>query len=193
METRRPIACTGDARRTRSATSSRIRSRTARPSSRRWSFMCLLLSFRHFIHWFASSLEITVKRVLLAAPWAAALTVVAIMSGSSGSAQQAPAGGGAAGGQAPQAPAGRGRGRGPVARDTLGSGPWDYGVGAARYHVTVLTKGLDRPWGIAFLPNGDMLVTERPGRLRVIRNGVLDPTPIGPLPDMLATGLGGLR
>ena len=37
-----------------------------------------------------------------------------------------------------------------------------------------------------------MLVTERPGRLRVVRNGVLDPTPIGPLPQMLATGLGGL-
>ena len=37
-----------------------------------------------------------------------------------------------------------------------------------------------------------MLVTERPGRLRVIRNGMLDPTPIGPMPQMLATGLGGL-
>jgi glucose/arabinose dehydrogenase len=58
--------------------------------------------------------------------------------------------------------------------------------------VSVLTKGLDHPWGIAFLPDGDMLVTERPGRLRVIRDGVLDPTSIGPLPEMLATGLGGL-
>ena len=37
-----------------------------------------------------------------------------------------------------------------------------------------------------------MLVTERIGQLRVIRNGVLDPTPIGPLPKILATGLGGL-
>ena len=36
------------------------------------------------------------------------------------------------------------------------------------------------------------LVTERPGRLRQIKNGVLDPTPIGPMPEMLATGLGGL-
>ena len=35
-------------------------------------------------------------------------------------------------------------------------------------------------------------MTERPGRLRQIKNGVLDPTPIGPLPQMLATGLGGL-
>ena len=61
-----------------------------------------------------------------------------------------------------------------------------------RIHVTVVTKGLDHPWGIAFLPDGGMLVTERPGRLRQIKNGVLDPTPIGPLPEMLATGLGGL-
>jgi glucose/arabinose dehydrogenase len=67
-----------------------------------------------------------------------------------------------------------------------------------RYRVTVVTKGVVNPWGIAFLPNGDLLVTERnsnpsgkPGQLRVIRNGVLDPTPIGPLPEMLATGLGG--
>ena len=37
-----------------------------------------------------------------------------------------------------------------------------------------------------------MLVTERPGRLRQIKNGVLDPTSIGPMPEMLATGLGGL-
>ena len=42
------------------------------------------------------------------------------------------------------------------------------------------------------MPDGAMLVTERPGRLRVIRNGTLDPTPLGPLPAMVATGLGGL-
>ena len=70
--------------------------------------------------------------------------------------------------------------------NTLGAGPWDLGSGRGRVHVTVYAKGLDHPWGIAFLPDGGMLVTERPGRLRVIRNGVLDPTPIGPMPAMLA-------
>jgi glucose/arabinose dehydrogenase len=125
----------------------------------------------------------------------AALILFAMLTGSLGTAQQPPA----APGVPAQAPGGRGRGR-PAPRDTLGEGPWDFGAGAARFHVSVLTKGLDHPWGIAFLPSpstalgasGGMLVTERPGRLRVIRNGMLDPTPIGPLPAMLATGLGGL-
>jgi glucose/arabinose dehydrogenase len=100
----------------------------------------------------------------------------------------------------PANPQGRGagagggaRGRGPAPVDTLGAGPWDLPAGrGGRAHVTVVTKGVDHPWGMAFLPGGDMLVTERPGRLRVIRSGVLDPTPIGPMPEMLAVGLGGL-
>jgi glucose/arabinose dehydrogenase len=45
-------------------------------------------------------------------------------------------------------------------------------------------KGLVRPWSIAFLPNGDLLVTELPGRLRIVRNGTLDPTPIGGVPEV---------
>src|SRR5512142_3512728 len=96
------------------------------------------------------------------------------------SAQQpnAPAPGpGRGAGQAQGAP-----GRGPAPVDTLGAGPWDLAAGrGVRIHVTAI-KGLDHPWGIAFVPDGSMLVTERPGRLRVIRNGALDPTPIGPLP-----------
>ena len=127
---------------------------------------------------------------VLAASWFVALVVfVALAGGTSSTAQQAPA--------APAAPAGggggQGRGRGPAPVDTLGAGPWDLAAGrGTRIHVSVVTKGLDHPWGIAFLPDGGMLVTERPGRLRQIKNGVLDPTPIGPLPEMLATGLGGL-
>jgi glucose/arabinose dehydrogenase len=56
----------------------------------------------------------------------------------------------------------------------------------------VVADGLDHPWGMAFLPDGDMLVTERPGRLRVIRDGVLDPMPVGPLPEIRTAVLGGL-
>jgi glucose/arabinose dehydrogenase len=48
------------------------------------------------------------------------------------------------------------------------------------------------PWSIAFLPGGDMLVTERPGRLRIIRNGKLLPDPVAGLPAVLAQGQGGL-
>jgi glucose/arabinose dehydrogenase len=132
---------------------------------------------------------------------AAACGTFAILAGSTiGLAQQAPPAAAPAAGRqgapagAPGAPAGgQGRGRGPVATDTLGAGPWDFGAGAARYHVTVVSKNLEAPWGIAFLPNGDLLVTERPGRLRVIRKGVLDPTPISGLPtDIAAAGLGGM-
>jgi glucose/arabinose dehydrogenase len=96
-----------------------------------------------------------------------------------------------AAGAAPAAPAGQAaRGGGP--RDTLGEGPWDMTAGRGRVRLSVVTKGLQNPWGIAFVPGGDMLVTERPGRLRVIRAGKLDPTPIGPLPEIAAEGLGGL-
>jgi glucose/arabinose dehydrogenase len=59
--------------------------------------------------------------------------------------------------------------------------------------VVVLARGLNNPWSIAFLPDGNMLVTERPGRIRIIRNGVLDPVPVagGPSP-VYARGLQGL-
>jgi len=41
------------------------------------------------------------------------------------------------------------------------------------YRVVTLVDGLEHPWSIAFLPGGDMLVTERPGRLRIVRDGKL--------------------
>ena len=57
--------------------------------------------------------------------------------------------------------------------------PVDYNTGEGQtIRVSVLTKGLTNPWSIAFLPDGAMLVTERIGQLRVIRNGVLDPKPV---------------
>ncbi|MCT0219764.1 PQQ-dependent sugar dehydrogenase [Synechococcus sp. CS-1329] len=57
---------------------------------------------------------------------------------------------------------------------------------------TVLVRGLEHPWGLAWLPAGDLLITERPGRLRLVRQGVLDPRPIAGLPPLLAMGQGGL-
>jgi glucose/arabinose dehydrogenase len=126
---------------------------------------------------------------------AAVFAFVAMVASGSSAAQQAPAGGVQPAAPAPPAAAGRGArggGRGPAPVDTLGAGPWDLGTGRGRFRVTVVTRNVDRPWGIAFLPDGNMLVTERPGRLRVIRNGVLDPTPLGPLPAIAAAGLGGL-
>ena len=61
--------------------------------------------------------------------------------------------------------------------------------------VRILTRGLDHPWSLAFLPDGRMLVTERSGRLRyVAADGTLDPTPVSGLPEALAErGQGGLH
>jgi len=54
--------------------------------------------------------------------------------------------------------------------------------------VRVITDELVHPWSIAFLPDGDLLVTERPGRLRIVRDGVLDPTPISGVPPVSDAG-----
>jgi glucose/arabinose dehydrogenase len=48
--------------------------------------------------------------------------------------------------------------------------------------VDVVAMGLEAPWAIDFAPDGRVFVTERPGRIRVIRNGTLDPTPWAVLP-----------
>jgi aldose sugar dehydrogenase len=60
------------------------------------------------------------------------------------------------------------------------------------YRVTTVAEGLVNPWAIAFLPGGDILVTERPGRLRVIRNGRLLPDPVPGLPQIRTGNQGGL-
>ena len=46
------------------------------------------------------------------------------------------------------------------------------------FRVVEVADGLEHPWALAFLPDGDVLITERPGRLRILREGALDPTPI---------------
>jgi len=65
----------------------------------------------------------------------------------------------------------------------LGDGPFLFETYEQRnIRVVVLAKGLSHPWSLAFLPDGSMLVTERAGRLRIIRNGVLDPQSVAGLP-----------
>ncbi len=76
----------------------------------------------------------------------------------------------------------------------LGAGP--YVIDTAEQHslrVTVMARGLVHPWAIAFLPDGRLLVTERPGRLRVITDGRLEPVPVSGVPAVRAAGLGGLE
>jgi len=59
--------------------------------------------------------------------------------------------------------------------------------------LVILTDRLDFPWGMAFLPDGSMLVTERPGRLRLVYpDGSIQRDPIKGLPPMVEVGQGGL-
>jgi glucose/arabinose dehydrogenase len=60
------------------------------------------------------------------------------------------------------------------------------------YRVVTVAEGLVNPWSIAFLPNGDMLVTERPGRLRIVRGGRLLAQPVEGVPAVAARSQGGL-
>ena len=60
------------------------------------------------------------------------------------------------------------------------------------YRVVTVTEGLMRPWSMAWLPSGDMLVTEMPGRLRIVRDGQLLPEAVPGVPEVLYTGQGGL-
>jgi glucose/arabinose dehydrogenase len=59
-----------------------------------------------------------------------------------------------------------------------GAGP----DGDVPLQVTVVAEGLEVPWGLAFLPGGDVLVTERPGRVRLLRQGVLQAQPVATIP-----------
>src|SRR5215813_13145540 len=76
----------------------------------------------------------------------------------------------------------------------LGDGPWTFDTAEQhKLRVSVVTKGLSHPWNLTFLPGGStMLVTERAGRIRVIKDGKLDPTPISGVPPVHAVRLSGL-
>ena len=67
----------------------------------------------------------------------------------------------------------------------LPEGPFEFTTAEhARIRVEVVARGLSHPWGFTFLPDGNILVTERAGHLRMIRAGVLDSSPILGVPDV---------
>lgn len=65
-------------------------------------------------------------------------------------------------------------------------------LGAGGYRIEPVASGLDHPWSLAFLPGDVQLVTERPGRLRLIEQGVLREAPVSGLPAVFASGQAGL-
>ncbi|MBS3803048.1 MAG: PQQ-dependent sugar dehydrogenase [Oleiphilaceae bacterium] len=73
----------------------------------------------------------------------------------------------------------------PLAADNFSSQHHDF-------RVTTVADGLEHPWSMAFLPNGDQLVTERAGRLRILRDGELLTDPVQGVPELVAAGQGGL-
>ena len=77
---------------------------------------------------------------------------------------------------------------------TFGNSPaWAKALPAQpEFKLSTIAEGLEHPWGMAFLPGGSILVTERPGRLRLIKNGGLQAAAVGGLPEISATGQGGL-
>src|SRR5688572_20131192 len=60
------------------------------------------------------------------------------------------------------------------------------------YRVTTVAEALVQPWSIAFLPGGDILITERPGRLRIVRDGKLVEKPVEGVPTVFHSSQGGL-
>ena len=80
-----------------------------------------------------------------------------------------------------------------LADQPLGEGPWVYKTGEDMdIRVSVVTKELEYPFSLAFLPNGDMLVTTRGGELRLISGGLLSPNPVAGGPESFSRGISGL-
>jgi glucose/arabinose dehydrogenase len=65
-------------------------------------------------------------------------------------------------------------------------------TGKTRFSVEVVITGLEVPWSIVFAPDGRVLITERPGRVRVIEKGKLRPEPLATIPDVEPSGESGL-
>src|SRR5215831_876395 len=82
---------------------------------------------------------------------------------------------------------------------TLGASPrqhqresLEFKTDSQKIRVVPIAEGLDSPWSMVFLPGGDILVTERPGRLRRLSNGKLQDEPIAGLPEIQFGTHGGL-
>src|SRR5688500_19149149 len=76
----------------------------------------------------------------------------------------------------------------PRASPPLPSLPQVYETADLKIRVEKVADGLANPWSLAWLPNGDLLITERAGRLRMFRNGAHDPKPITSVPKLINTG-----
>ena len=77
----------------------------------------------------------------------------------------------------------------PYPSPALGDGPFEFDSYEQRHlRAVVVARGLSHPWSLAFLPDGSVLVTERAGRLRVVRNGVLDQNPVAGTPPVVSRG-----
>ena len=78
-----------------------------------------------------------------------------------------------------------------IATGTRGEEPV-FGSSVGELEVRTIARGLSNPWALAFLPDGKMLVTERPGRMRIVTaEGQISP-PLKGVPDVWASGQGGL-
>ncbi len=80
----------------------------------------------------------------------------------------------------------------PGATAGASAAPAAAGATSSTYRTETVAEGLSTPWSLAFLPDGSMLVTERAGRLRVIRDGRLVTEPVAGVPPVYAVGQGGL-
>jgi glucose/arabinose dehydrogenase len=67
----------------------------------------------------------------------------------------------------------------------------EYRAGSVTLKATTIAEGLEHPWSVEVLPDGAYIVTERPGRMRIIRHGEVG-RPLGGLPQIAAVGQGGL-
>src|SRR5688572_13405521 len=79
-----------------------------------------------------------------------------------------------------------------VSASVVLSGDTTFKSTAHDYRLVTVVDALIQPWAIAFLPGGDMLITERPGRLRIVRQGKLLPQAVEGVPAVLHSGQGGL-